>query len=733
MATQWIDRDGLMPARESPPLVAVPSSDRRLRIVICAWRDLAHPWAGGSEVLIDRIASGMTRQGHDVTLLAGGRTQEREYRVVRNGSQYSQYLRAPLKYLADFRDADLVVDVCNGMPFLAPLWRRGPSICFVNHVHTDQWEAWFPPAVASFGRTVEGRLMPFAYRRSLFVAVSPSTAASLEGLGVDADRIRIVHNGVDLPQKIVQKSEEPLFLAVGRLVPHKRVDLLLRVWERIREQVGGRLVIVGSGPEQRVLADLAGEGVELRGQVSEAEKARLLGEAWFLVHPSMLEGWGLVIMEAAAAGTPALGFRVPGVRDSIVDGVSGDLVDSEQELATQWVNLAADSARREALGAAARQVAARYSWQNTVDAFESVALEATARAETKRVLPAPNVVPAGARRRLQVAATASRPELTVVVPAFNEATRLKRSLPPLLDALADMDAELLLVDDGSSDGTADLARSVLASDPRATILRMESHRGKGAAVRTGVAHARGEAIVFMDADMATDLDELPKAVAELDRHHVVVGSRAAAGAVITGGSRVRAHMGWIFNQFAKGVTGVPLADFQCGFKAFRAPAAKVLFHLSQVNGFAFDVEILMLADQIGYQIAELPVRWNAVPGGHVRPTRDAPLMAADVLRTRVRWTRRRVLTAIEASGEGDFAAAEAVAALESRLRGFDPVVPWHNGALALLPFVDLPHATAVAARIQEDLPEFLVHADAIPAWALLSPSATSLRHALAVA
>ena len=115
MATQWIDRDGLMPARESPPLVAVPSSDRRLRIVICAWRDLAHQWAGGSEVLIDRIASGMTRQGHDVTLLAGGRTQEREYRVVRNGSQYSQYLRAPLKYLADFRDADLVVDVCNGM------------------------------------------------------------------------------------------------------------------------------------------------------------------------------------------------------------------------------------------------------------------------------------------------------------------------------------------------------------------------------------------------------------------------------------------------------------------------------------------------------------------------------------------------------------------------------------------------------------------------------------------
>src|SRR5205085_4072368 len=104
-----------------------------------------------------------------------------------------------------------------------------------------------------------------------------------------------------------------------------------------------------------------------------------------------------------------------------------------------------------------------------------------------------------------------------------------------------------------------------------------------------------------------------------------------------------------------------------------------------------------------------------------------------VLRARMRWTRRRVLTAIEASGDGHSATLEAVAALESRLRGFDPVVPWHNGALGFLPFVDLTGATAVAARIQEELPEFEVRADAIPAWELLSPSATSLRHALAVA
>ena len=731
MATQWIDQDALPPASGDSPLALVPDG-RRLRILICAWRDLAHQWAGGSEVLIDRIACGMTRRGHDVTLLAGGPVEEREYRTIHSGGTYSQYLSAPLRYLANFRDSDLVVDVCNGMPFLVPAWRRKPSICFVNHVHTDQWAAWFPPAVAAMGRTIESRAMPFAYRHHLFVAVSPSTAEALEGLGVDADRIRIVPNGVDLPEKTLEKSREPLFLAVGRLVPHKRVDLLLRVWDRVREQVGGRLVIVGSGPEQRALAAAAGPGVELRGQVSEAEKHRLLGEAWFLVHPSMLEGWGLVIMEAAAAGTPALGFRVPGVRDSIVDGVSGVLVDSEAGLAREWAELSADHARRAAMATAAKRVAAEYSWTRTVDAFEAVALEATAAEDAVQVLPVSPSSPAKKQRRLQVAPSVSRPDVSVIVPAFNESLRLTRSLPLLLDALANIDAELVVVDDGSTDGTAEVASRALRSDPRATVLRMRSHRGKGEAVRTGVAHALGDAIVFMDADLATDLEELPKVVAELDRYHVVVGSRAAAGAVTIGGSKVRAHMGRVFNHFARDVTGVSVADFQCGFKAFRAPAAKVLFHLSQLHGFAFDVEILMLADQIGYRIAELPVRWQAVPGGHVRPTRDAPLMAADVLRTRIRWTRRRVLAAIEASCDGQSAPADAVAALEARLRGFDPVVPWHDGALGFLPFVDIRGARTVAARIQEELPEFSIHADAIPAWELLSPSATSLRHALAV-
>ncbi|MGH3627236.1 MAG: hypothetical protein ACRDRL_07335, partial [Sciscionella sp.] len=112
---------------------------QRQSILFVAWRDLANRQAGGSEVLVDRLASGVLARGHRVTLLCGGTVAERPYRVVRNGGTYSQFLRAPLAYLRHFRSYDLIVEVCNGMPFLAPLWSRRPVLCLVNHMHTELW------------------------------------------------------------------------------------------------------------------------------------------------------------------------------------------------------------------------------------------------------------------------------------------------------------------------------------------------------------------------------------------------------------------------------------------------------------------------------------------------------------------------------------------------------------------------------------------------------------------
>ncbi|HEX8580958.1 MAG TPA: glycosyltransferase family 4 protein, partial [Acidimicrobiales bacterium] len=234
-----------------------------MRILFVAWRDLANPLAGGSEILVDRLAGGLVERGHDVALLCAAPAEPRAYRVVTNGGQHTQYLLAPFRYAGGFRDRDLVVDVANGMAFFTPLWRRGPSVCFVNHVHTEQWAQWFPRPVAAVGRELERRAMPFAYRNRLFVAVSPSTAESLHRLGVPPEQVRIVINGVDPPAVVAPESPEPLFLALGRLVPHKRFDLLLRLWERVRPVTGGRLVIAGDGPERATLKALAGEGVEV--------------------------------------------------------------------------------------------------------------------------------------------------------------------------------------------------------------------------------------------------------------------------------------------------------------------------------------------------------------------------------------------------------------------------------------------------------------------------------------
>jgi glycosyltransferase involved in cell wall biosynthesis len=349
-------------------------------VVFVSWRDLANPRAGGSEVLVDRLAEGMQARGDRVTLLCGGPTAARPYQVIGSGGTYTQFLRAPLVYQRRLRDSDLVVEVCNGMPFFAPLWSRGPMICLVNHVHTDLWALRLPRPLAAVGRFTESALMPWAHRRNLFLTVSSSTAAALGAIGVSQDRIRQICNGVVHPDPLTPRSAEPTFLALGRLAEYKRIDLLLRLWERVRQVVGGRLVIAGDGPDRARIEALAGPDVVIVGRVSEQEKHRLLCSAWMLLHPALIEGWGIVIAEAAIRGTPAIGFNVPGVRDSVVDGQTGLLVGNEGQFASAWASLALDHRTREVLGRAARERALRLHWSAAVDGFAQVADEAVARA-----------------------------------------------------------------------------------------------------------------------------------------------------------------------------------------------------------------------------------------------------------------------------------------------------------------------------------------------------------------
>jgi glycosyltransferase involved in cell wall biosynthesis len=350
------------------------------KILFVAWRDLANPRAGGSEVLVDKLAAGMTARGDEVSLLCGGPSAERPYRVVRSGGTYSQFLRAPLAYWRRLGDSDLVVEVCNGMPFLTPMWSGRPQICLVNHVHTDLWRMMFPRPIAALGQFAESTVLPRAHRNNLFLTVSNSTADALREIGVPDERIRQICNGVVQPDPVTPRSPEPLFLAFGRLTEYKRIDLLLRLWERVRPVVGGKLVIAGDGSERQRLEAQAGPDVVFTGRVSEEEKHRLMCAAWLLLHPALIEGWGIVIAEAAIRGTPAIGFDVPGLRDSVVNGKTGLLVKNEGQFASAWASLALDRLRTEELGLDARVRAERLHWSAAVDGFAVVADEALARA-----------------------------------------------------------------------------------------------------------------------------------------------------------------------------------------------------------------------------------------------------------------------------------------------------------------------------------------------------------------
>lgn len=241
------------------------------------------------------------------------------------------------------------------------------------------------------------------------------------------------------------------------------------------------------------------------------------------------------------------------------------------------------------------------------------------------------------------------PSLSIVIPAYNESARLTTTLPRVLTWRGDRSIELLVVDDGSEDDTVAVARSSLAGATDAHVIEAE-HRGKGAAVRVGMLAARGDIVGFMDADLATDLGDVAAAIAALDDADVVVGSRSVEGSVVHDGTRLRALMGRGFNRMVRMLARLDVHDSQCGFKLFRRDAARLLFSLSEVDGFAFDAEVLHAARVLDLRIAEIPVTWTAMEGSSVRPVVDSFATGRDLLRMVVRARPSRVRAAARAHG-----------------------------------------------------------------------------------
>ena len=238
------------------------------------------------------------------------------------------------------------------------------------------------------------------------------------------------------------------------------------------------------------------------------------------------------------------------------------------------------------------------------------------------------------------------PRLSVVIPAFNEATRIGTTLDKLLAYFRQQPytVEVLVVDDGSTDQTAEAVQSYCrTSDEGKVTVRLLSNGqrlGKGGAVRRGVLEARGEFTLFSDADLSTPIEEVEKLLGFLsDGYDVAIGSRGLKESAIAHHQAwYREWMGKLFNRVVQYGWVPRIWDTQCGFEAFRRPVAKALFNRQRITGFAFDVEILTFAVQDRYRIREVPVAWSHAPESKVRLWRDGLRMLKDLLVIR-RMTR----------------------------------------------------------------------------------------------
>jgi len=234
------------------------------------------------------------------------------------------------------------------------------------------------------------------------------------------------------------------------------------------------------------------------------------------------------------------------------------------------------------------------------------------------------------------------PELSIVIPAYNEELRLPATLEKVAAYLKNCgrEAELLVVDDGSKDRTAAVAKSFQSKIPALRVVSNGVNRGKGYSVRHGVQEARGRIVLFTDADLSAPIEEADKLIEALEKYDLAIGSRAVDRSLITvHESRFREFAGIIFNKLVRIILWLPFVDTQCGFKAFRRERCAIVFEQQTIERFGFDPELLYLARHHGLRAVEIPVRWGHSQATKVSMLRDSLQMFLDVFK--IRWNSLR--------------------------------------------------------------------------------------------
>ena len=355
-----------------------------MRILWLNHRDPLHPESGGAEVRIQQIGKRLVKKGFTIELICekwrGG--PKSDYidgiKVKRIGGRFGVHLGALLS-LRLKRNYDIVIDdIAHAVPWSSPLFTKKPVICQIHHLHQGILKFELSPFWASIICLTE-RFVPLIYKR--IIAVSESTKYSLnEQFNIPFRRIVVISNGVDSNSSgFVEKTNNPTILWIGRIKSYKRVRDLLLAFKLVKTKVSNaELLIVGDGDYVHQLKEesriIGLRNVVFTGRVKEKEKIRLMKSSWIIVSTSMVEGWGMTIMEAAACGTPAVGYNVAGLRDSIIHGKTGILVENGNisELAKALILLLENDQLRINLGKNALNRAKEFSWDKTAEQFMNV-------------------------------------------------------------------------------------------------------------------------------------------------------------------------------------------------------------------------------------------------------------------------------------------------------------------------------------------------------------------------
>ncbi len=356
-----------------------------MRILILNWRDVRHPKSGGAEVVTFEHAKGWVAAGNDVTWLtaaySGAKKEEtvQSVRFIRRAGSLTIYLYVPF-YLLTHRNAfDIIVDEVHGFPFFSTLFTGKPVVVFIHEIAGEIWDYMF-----SFPKNVIGKFLERwcfrLYRHCYFWTDAPSTIDELVSRGIPRSQcVNIpcpitVHGRFHITSK--NKEIHPTYLFVSRVVRMKGIEEVIKAFSFIvREQTDAVLWIIGGGePEyidelKRMITEYGiKERVIFFGNVSEKEKYNRMARAHLLLHASVKEGWGLVVLEAASVGTPAIVYNVPGLRDVVIHGKTGMVIEScsPREMAREAVKLYRDKLHYKEYQINARKWVANLRWTDAV-------------------------------------------------------------------------------------------------------------------------------------------------------------------------------------------------------------------------------------------------------------------------------------------------------------------------------------------------------------------------------